>query len=197
MPRAPKCSSRHFICHPRCVSFMFIICVPSKLSLRNHSTVSLTIPLGDWYLLLLISSNLVNRVPDIKKNKGVSESASLIFTSMKKTHTHTHTNKQTRTCTQTNTHKHTLCSGKEENVRSDAGSHRTFDEQLFLQIKIIANVFSNAKRTNILYLCGLMSYAFCAYQGRDPTDRQTEIRPHTHCLQHWLSRDLVPKDSMN
>ena len=39
----------------------------SRRGLRNHSTVSLTILLGDSVFLVLISSNLVNRVPVRKR----------------------------------------------------------------------------------------------------------------------------------
>ena len=39
-------------------------------SLKNHSTVSLTIPLGDkLFSAVLISSNAINRVPDANENK--------------------------------------------------------------------------------------------------------------------------------
>ena len=46
--------------------------------LRNHSTVSLTIPLGYWYILVLISSNLVNHIPGCKQ-KRVAETTPLTF----------------------------------------------------------------------------------------------------------------------
>ena len=49
-PSAPKCSSRHFIFHRKVRMFWVIRFYPSHWlfsRLINHSTVSLTIPLGD------------------------------------------------------------------------------------------------------------------------------------------------------
>ena len=50
VPSAPKCSSRHFTFHRKYVCFAVIRFHPSHRlfsCLRNHSTVSLTIPLDD------------------------------------------------------------------------------------------------------------------------------------------------------
>ena len=62
--------SRHLPSKVRMFWVIFVIRVPSKPSivfrLKNHSTVSLAIPVG--HLWCPISSNLVNRVP--KQNQG-------------------------------------------------------------------------------------------------------------------------------
>ena len=54
IPRAPICSSRHFYLPSKVRLFCIIRFHPSHrlfAHLRNHSTVSLTIPLGDWVYL--------------------------------------------------------------------------------------------------------------------------------------------------
>ena len=77
IPNAPKCSSRHFIVHRKCVSFEWYLSVrvPSKPSIvfspqkpfysqPNYSS---------WWLsicLVLTSSNLVNGVPRCKQKHG-------------------------------------------------------------------------------------------------------------------------------
>ena len=43
--------------------------------IKNRSTVSLTILLGDKVFLVLILSNLIERVPHVNKNKGVAKMA--------------------------------------------------------------------------------------------------------------------------
>ena len=43
--------------------------------IKNRSTVSLTILLGDKVFLVLILRNLIERVPRVNKNKGVAKMA--------------------------------------------------------------------------------------------------------------------------